>query len=143
MLSSSLVVCCFGEIIKVDVLKSKMSSLSIDYNDNYMVLIQHAIGYKGILAVDIVSRKAVRNLEVFGERLYLTWDGSPNGLFVYDYDKKQNDNIQLYQDVDQLDNYSNLIVENAYLNEIISFFEAINTESCQSITSRRTRLFLI
>jgi predicted dehydrogenase len=117
----------FGEIIKVDVLKSKMSSLSIDYNDNYMVLIQHATGYKGILAVDIVSRKAVRNLEVFGERLYLTWDGSPNGLFVYDYDKKQNDNIQLYQDVDQLDNYSNLIVENAYLNEIISFFEAINT----------------
>ena len=29
--------------------------------------------------------------------------------------------------MNQLDNYSNLIVENAYLNEIISFFEAINT----------------
>lgn len=115
----------FGEIVKVDVLKSKMSTLSVDYNDNYLVLIQHATGYKGTLAVDIVSRKAVRNLEIYGEQLYLTWDGSPNGLYVYDFNKKQERNVQLYQEVDQLDDYSNLIVENAYLNEIQSFFEAI------------------
>ncbi len=115
----------FGEILKVDVLKSKMSSLSLDYNDNYIVLIQHATGYKGTLSVDVVSRKAVRNLEVFGEQLYLHWDGSPQGLFVYDCDKKQDRNVQLYQVVDQLDNYSSFVIENAYSNEIISFFEAV------------------
>jgi predicted dehydrogenase len=115
----------FGEIVEVDVLKSKMSSLSLDYNDNYIVLIQHATGYKGTLSVDVVSRKAVRNLEVFGEQLYLTWDGSPKGLYVYDYDKKQNRSVQLYQEIDQLDNYSSFVVENAYTNEIISFFKAV------------------
>jgi predicted dehydrogenase len=115
----------FGEIVKVEVFKSKMTLLNVDYNDNYIVLIQHETGYKGTLAVDIVSRKAVRNLEVFGEKLYLHWDGSPQGLYMYDCDKKQDRNIQLYQEVDQLDNYSSFVVENAYSNEIEAFFVAV------------------
>ncbi|AGA70601.1 putative dehydrogenase [Desulfitobacterium dichloroeliminans LMG P-21439] len=115
----------FGDIIKVDVIKSKMSNLNIDYEDNYLVLIQHDSGYKGTLAVDIVSRKAVRNLEVFGEQLYLHWDGSPNGLYVYDYAEKRDVKVQLYKELDQLENYSSFVVENAYSNEIDSFFNAI------------------
>ncbi|SMC39436.1 Gfo/Idh/MocA family protein [Sporomusa malonica] len=115
----------FGDIVEVNVLKSKMSNLDINYDDNYLVLIQHASGYKGTLAVDVVSRKAVRNLEVFGEHLYLHWDGSPTGLYVYDFEAKVDVNIQAYVEIDQLDNYSGFIVENAYLNEVISFFDAI------------------
>lgn len=115
----------FGEIVKVDALKSKMTSLKVDYNDNYLVLVQHATGHKGVLAVDVVSRKAVRNLEVFGEQLFLNWDGSPKGLYVYDYDAKQNKNIQLYKEIDQLNNYGSFIIENAYSNEIKSFFDAV------------------
>lgn len=138
----------FGEIVKVEVLKGKMSSLNVDYNDNYLVLIQHATGYKGALAVDVVSRKAVRNLEVFGEQLYLTWDGSPKGLYVYDFHKKHDKNVQLYREVDHLDDYSNLIVENAYSNEIEAFFEAVldgklpsyNFEKDQAILSLIDRI---
>lgn len=115
----------FGEIEKVDVVKSKMSSLSIDYNDNYLVLVQHKSGHKGTLNVDVVSRKAVRNFEVFGEQLYLNWNGSPTGLYVYDYETKTDVNIQLYKEIDQLDNYSSFVVENAYSSEIICFFKAV------------------
>ncbi|WP_333859917.1 Gfo/Idh/MocA family protein [Clostridium sp.] len=115
----------FGHIIKIDVIKGKMSSLNIDYNDNYLLLIQHKNGHKGTLAVDVVSRKAVRNLEVYGEQLYIHWDGSPTGLYVYDFEAKKDVNINLYEDIDQLNNYSSFVVENAYLNEIISFFEAV------------------
>ncbi|MBC3888244.1 gfo/Idh/MocA family oxidoreductase [Acetobacterium paludosum] len=115
----------FGDIIKVDVVKSKMSDLNISYDDNYLILIQHTTGYKGTLAIDVVSRKAVRNFEVFGEKLYLSWDGSPTGLKQYDYEKKAEVNLQLYKEIDQLENYSNFVVENAYLEEITSFFEAI------------------
>lgn len=115
----------FGEIVKVDVVKSKMSSLDLDYDDNYLVIIQHKSGHKGSLAVDIVSRKAVRNLEVFGEKLYLHWDGTPTGLTLYDVDTKSEQKVNLYEKIAQLDNYSNFIVENAYSNEIISFFEAV------------------
>lgn len=115
----------FGEIEKVDVIKSKMSSLSIDYNDNYLVILKHKSGYKGSLNVDVVSRKAVRNLEVFGEQLYLNWNGSPTGLYVYDYETQTDVNIQLYEEIDQLDNYSSFVVENAYSSEISCFFKAV------------------
>lgn len=115
----------FGEIGKVDVIKSKISSLDLDYNDNYLVIIQHKSGHKGTLAVDIVSRKAVRNLEVFGENLYLYWDGTPIGLTLYDINTKSEQKINLYEKIAQLDNYSNFIVENAYSNEIVAFFESV------------------
>ncbi len=117
----------FGEIVSVQVVKNKISSLRIDYNDNYLVLLEHASGHKGTLAVDIVSRKAVRNLEIFGENIYLHWDGSPRGLYMYDFATKQDHNIQLYQEIDQLDSYSNFVIENAYSNEIETFFDAITT----------------
>lgn len=115
----------FGDIVNIDVIKSKFSNLDINYNDNYLLLIQHKNGNKGALAVDVVSRKAVRNLEVFGEQLYLHWDGSPTGLYVYDFEAKKDVNIRLYEEIDQLSNYSSFVVENAYLNEVISFFEAV------------------
>lgn len=118
----------FGDIVKVDVVKNKASSLNIDYNDNYLVIIQHSTGHKGTLAVDVLSRKAVRNLEIFGEHLYLNWDGSPTGLRIYDYDLKKEIDVQLYKEIDQLDNYSKFVVENAYSNEIISFFETVRNK---------------
>ncbi|MBP2636935.1 MAG: putative dehydrogenase [Firmicutes bacterium] len=117
----------FGDIVGIDVVKSKMSSLDIDYADNYLVILQHASGCKGTLAVDVVARKAVRNLEVFGEQLYLRWDGSPTGLYVYDFAAKYDVNVKLYKEVEQLDNYAGFVVENAYADEIAAFFEAINT----------------
>lgn len=115
----------FGDIVNIDVIKSKMSNLNIDYNDNYLLLIQHKNGNKGTLAVDVISRKPVRNLEVFGEQLYLHWNGSPTGLYIYDFETKKDVNINLYKKIDQLTNYSSFVVENAYLTEVISFFEAV------------------
>lgn len=115
----------FGKIVNVAVVKSKITELNVDYNDNYLVILQHESGHKGMLAVDVVSRKAVRNLEVFGENTYFCWDGSPEGFMVYDYDKKVDVNVKLYKEIDQLDNYSNYIVENAYFNEIVSFFDCV------------------
>lgn len=115
----------FGDIVKVDVIRNKISNLKIDYHDNYLVIVQHKTGHKGILAVDVVSRKAVRNLEVFGEELYLSWDGTAKGLKIYDYEKKMDLAINLYKEVDQLEGYSNFVVENAYYNEIVSFFDSL------------------
>ncbi len=116
----------FGNVKDIIVRKSKISSLNIEYDDNYMVILEHESGHKGMLAVDIVSRKAVRNLEVFGESLYLSWDGSAEGLKMVDIEKRKEENILLYEKVDQLDQYSKFVVENAYYDEIVSFFEVIS-----------------
>lgn len=115
----------FGDIVNFQVVKNKITDLNIDYNDNYLVIVQHKTGHKGTFAVDIVSRKAVRNLEIFGEQLFLHWDGSPKGLKIYDFLEKKDIEIDVYEQVDQLENYSKFVVENAYFNEIVSFFDAV------------------
>ncbi len=116
----------FGEIENISVVKDKISSLNIGYEDNFFVVVQHRDGHKGMLAVDIVSRKAVRNLEIFGENLFLRWDGSPKGLKRYDCENRVEESISLYDEIEQLDQYSQFVIENAYFDEIVSFFASIN-----------------
>lgn len=135
----------FGNIKDIVVRKSKISCLNIDYDDNYMVILEHESGHKGMLAVDIVSRKAVRNLEVFGENLYLSWDGSAEGLKMMDIEKRKEENIMLYEKVDQLNQYSKFVVENAYYDEIVAFFDMItnNTEPIYDFEKDKIILDLI
>lgn len=118
----------FGEINSIKLIKGKKTGLELNYNDNYLLLIDHASGSSGMLAVDIMSRKSVRNLEIFGEDIYLSWDGSPTGLYHYDYDKKENINIKLYEELDTIPGYSAQIIENAYYKEVCNFFEVIKNE---------------
>ncbi len=120
------IITVFGNIEKVSVVKSKNSELQIDYPDNLLITIEHEGGHKGIFAVDVVSRKAVRNLEVYGEELYLSWNGTPKGLMYYNLENKQEENINLYENVEHQEGYSSSIIENAYRNEIRTFFEMVN-----------------
>jgi predicted dehydrogenase len=115
----------FGDIRKIIAVGGRMSTLEIGYPDNYQMLIEHENGNRGVLSVDIVSKKAVRNLEVYGENLYISWDGSPVGLYVYDIENKKQDNIHLYKNVDYQEGYSSFVVENAYKTELISYFDAV------------------
>ena len=115
----------FGEIEKICVWKDKISELDIDYNDNYILLVQHTSGVKGTLSVDVVSRKPVRNFELYGEQIYLSWDGSSSGLYCYNFMTKENENIKLYKELDTIPGYSAQIIENAYLKEIQNFFHVI------------------
>ncbi len=113
----------FGEVSNLKVVKNKISSLDLDYNDSYLVIIEHRTGHKGILSVDVVSRKGVRNLEIVGEDLYLTWDGSANGLKVLNLGNNTLEYIELYDEVVQLSEYNKFVIENAYFEEVKTFFE--------------------
>lgn len=133
----------FGDIESFEVLSSKNTELGIQYKDNYLLLIKHKNGNKGVFAVDVVSRKAVRNLEIYGENLYLTWDGSPSGLQMYDYEKKEQNSIDLYEDtVDKQDGYASFIVENAYRNELETFINLINGKGTAEYTFEDDRQVL-
>ncbi len=121
------IVLVFGPIQSVIARKGKMSKLDIDYPDNYQVIIKHQNGNSGCMSVDVVSRKPVRNLEVFSENCHISWDGSPRGIYNYDFINKTTNNVDLYEYVDQDNNYSNFIVENAYKNEVVAFIDAIKS----------------
>jgi predicted dehydrogenase len=89
-----------------------------------------------------VSRKSVSILEIFGDNIYLHWNGSPTGLFLYDYEIKKDVNIELYDEIDQLTNYSNFVVENAYLNEVISFFAAVKKGKIPEYSFEKDKVIL-
>lgn len=116
----------FGEIKNFTVSSSKNTSLDIDYNDNYLLIIEHHSGAKGLLAIDVVSRQPVRNLELFSERLYIKWDGSPTGMHEYDFGEKALKSVVLYDSIDKVAEYSHTIIEDAYNDEIREFFDIIN-----------------
>lgn len=115
----------FGEIINFQVMTDKMSNLKINYNDNYLIEFKHANGNKGVLAVDVVSPIAVRNLEVYGENIYLRWDGTPTGLQHFDCEERRLKHVNLNETIDKIEGYRDFIVENAYRNEIQDFMDVI------------------
>ena len=119
------IVSAFGDIKSVQVLKSKNTKLNIEYNDNYLIMLEHETGAKGVFAADVVARKAVRHFEVYGEDLHLTWDGTPETLLDFDIQKKEN--VQLLADLttEHIEGYSNLIDENPYRDELKAFLDAV------------------
>lgn len=116
----------FGEIVDVYVRKNKKTKLKTDYNDSYLISVEHENGIQGSILIDVVSRKAVRNLEIFGEDLYLSWDGTAYGLRKYDLENKKEEQVFLYDNVDKQKGYAEFVVENAYFNEIKTFFRKIS-----------------
>ncbi len=118
----------FGEITNIYATSDKISDLDLPYNDSYFVTLRHKNGAKGILAVDVVCPKPVRNFEVFGEGLHLFWEGSPTTLFKYDTATKQKEFVDTYGNFEHDDRYSDNIVENAYVDEIVNFFMALENK---------------
>jgi len=116
----------FGQVKNFNVIKGRCSLLDIDYPDTYHLLLCHENGTIGSLQVDIVSRKAVRNLEIYGENIYLSWDGTPEGLRLYNFETKKNEDVILYDNAEHLDCYSSFVIENAYKNELKAFLEEIS-----------------
>ena len=115
----------FGDVKELYSISSKNSTLDIDFPDSYRIMLEHESGHQGMISIDIVSRKAVRNFELSGEKLYLTSDGTPDGLVCYDYEKKSSVPVSLYESVNKRADYSASIIEDAYLSEIINFMDAV------------------
>lgn len=125
------IVSCFGVIKEISVLKRKMSNLNILYDDSFIVTVQHEDGTFGMIAVDVVSRKAVRKLEVYGQEIHLTWDGSATSVFDYDIDQKELHQVGFEQS-EHKQGYADFISENPYKEEIMEFFECISNHEKKS-----------
>lgn len=115
----------FGAVKSMYSTKSKNSSLDIDFPDTYQIFFEHDTGHKGMITVDIVSRKPVRNFELSGEKLYMSWNGTPEGLVKYDYKAKKEIKLSSNDAVERREGYSLFIIENAYKSEIVNFFDSI------------------
>lgn len=118
---------CFGKSVSIGYTsKKKISNLDIDYQDSYIVALEHELGNRGVMIVDVVSRKATTSLEIVGENLHLFWDGTSTGLKRYDFDAKSLESIKLYDSFEHNQNYASNIIEDAYLAEIDCFFNMLS-----------------
>lgn len=116
----------FGEIEGLSFIKNKVTNLEINYHDNYVVVLKHKNGNIGTLNIDVVSRKAIRNFEVYNENIHLFWDGTPNSLNEFNIESKVMKNIKVYKEVEKDNRYSENIIENAYLDELDAFIKYLN-----------------
>ena len=115
----------FGEVVDYKAMKYKMSHLDLPYDDTLHLLITHANGSVGVLSFDCVSVKPERKLEVYTDRFFFEWQGTPGSLAEYEVGTKKMRPIQLYEEVISDDQYEDFIVENPYIEEIRDFFYLI------------------
>lgn len=111
----------FGEVVNLTSFSQKITKLEIDYDDSYITTFEHKNGNKGVFVVDVVSRVATTYLEVIGENIHLTWDGSNDGLKFYNISEKKLESFIAYENEVHNENYAANIVENTYLDEIRDF----------------------
>ncbi len=120
---------CFGDIEEVKTIKASISDLNLSYPDTLMILVKHINGNIGTIFVDVVARNAITDLVVQGNNLFIQWNGSNKGLFDLDISTKQLNQIEFYTSTTHLKDYSKLIIEEPYLEEIKSFFEFVNNNT--------------
>lgn len=115
----------FGKVIRTHVFADKMTGLNINYCDNYIIQIEHEKGNKGALIVDVVSPVAVRKLEIYSERKYIQWNGTPDSLCEYNAETDMLEQVDLHEAEEHREGYRAFVVENAYKNEIREFMEVV------------------
>lgn len=115
----------FGNVVEAHKISDKMTKLDIDYHDNFMIQLTHQNSHKGTLIVDVVSPYAIRKLEVYSEGSYLSWNGTPESLLEFNNVTGELENVCLNENTEHMEGYRAFVVENAYKNEIKSFFDVV------------------
>lgn len=119
------IISTFGKIMNLNVIRDSISSLKITYPDSYIIIMEHEDGHKGILSVDVVSRKPTRSLEIYSENCHIFWEGNPESLKIYDIQNKKNINIDTYSKYIRDNRYADNIIEDAYLEELRTFINMV------------------
>lgn len=114
----------FGNIETVTVVKTKLTNLELEFPDTYFVQIKHENGNIGSLTIDVVSRHAVRKLEIFNENMYIAWNGTPDSLYEKDFERDELKQQSVGRYIREA-GYGEFINEYAYKKEIEAFFDVI------------------
>lgn len=119
------IVTAFGPIKCVSAVKSKNTQLNINYNDNYLITIEHENSNKGVLAADVVTRKSIRHIDVYGESFQMSWNGTADSLQEYNLETKEMQTIQFDDASEHVEGYAAFITENPYREELNAFLAQI------------------
>lgn len=116
----------FGKVLKISVVSSKLSNLDIDYNDSYIVTLNHENGTQGVFIIDVLASNPIRDFKVVGEDFQIEWKGNPDEFYEYNIIENTMKHIKTYEKIDKLEGYAEFIIEDEYLDEIKAFFIEMN-----------------
>ena len=113
----------FGEmeILRADA--RSLTHLDIDFPDTLSLTVRHQDGTLGQIVADVTCPHPVHDFEVYGEGVYLTWDGRPSGMRVWEPGGLRA--VDLYEQFEQREGYTDFIIENPYFEETKAFIEGI------------------
>lgn len=119
----------FGAIRNCVCVRKKITSLSLDYPDSYLVTLEHENGNVGVFVADLAAREAICRFRVESEDMLLEWDGKPDTLREFDTRNKVWHALAARESTKRVDGYQANIIENAYAAEIDAFFAALDGTS--------------
>lgn len=73
----------------------------------------------------MVARKPYRHIDVYGEELQLSWNGTADSLNEYHIETKEEENITFDDASEHVDGYAAFITENPYREEINAYLKQI------------------
>ncbi|NEW08514.1 Gfo/Idh/MocA family oxidoreductase [Paenibacillus sp. SYP-B3998] len=109
----------FGEISKGISMKRKVSSLDVDIDDVYQMVLEFENGIQGQVTVDVVSRMATRTFALIGEKGTARWNFFDSALEVYDGERQVTKRLPITSG-DRLFEY-----EDMYVSEMCAFLQAL------------------
>ena len=116
----------FGKVESFQVMKDRNSSLDVDFPDNFMISLKHENGNKGIFCQDVISRKGMRQLEIYSENIHIFWDGRKNNLSRYDLERKAVCHVELQDYAVGCAEPDIGYLENVYWDETRSFVDFLS-----------------
>lgn len=73
-----------GSVTRVTAMKAKVSTLDVDIDDAYQLLLGMQGGSLGHLLVDVLARAPIRRCTLIGSEGTITWDASERSVRVYE-----------------------------------------------------------
>jgi len=126
------IISTFGKVKKVLTNKAKISSLNLNYPDTYSISLLHETNHVGSLTIELLSKTPIREIRIINEDINIYWSGTPDSLKIY-HDRQEINQFDFNGNIyDHETNYNKLIIENAYENEVMDFFNQLKDSSIKS-----------
>ena len=119
------IVWLFGNVQDVCAFKSKRSSLEIDFEDTYQIILRFKNGILGHLLIDIASLPSGRNMKILAEKGTLIWNSEDEVIRWFDSEQNEWKEIRGDKGIEE-PGYSVHTHEEMYIEEIEDFVKALN-----------------
>ncbi|HOV21053.1 MAG TPA: Gfo/Idh/MocA family oxidoreductase [bacterium] len=121
------IVWLLGRVQEVCAFKSKMSSLEIEFEDTYQIILKLKNGVLGHLLIDVASLPSGRNMKILGEKGTFCWNSEEEIIKWFNTEKRKWEEIKGDKGIEEA-GYSVHTHEEMYIEEMENFVKTVRGE---------------